>query len=708
MSIPVETRLPPLILSKRQRSPTMHPHDYGRDYVPIQQSNAHGYLTVLRKLRDGGANGFLSTWPAHVTSQTVHPRRRSFNTKDIKNHGSEKCFGRCSDEFSGQVGKPRFLMQLEDYLKRELQTLDLQQPKVQERRLQTYREVFDCFIEDFKTYKPLLTAIKNEYEATLAYMRDQIRELEPLRTQLVLVSEQCERRILALREEERAEMKAMKENKKRLHRIIEDMREKQSALEAQVCRLQKDLAAQYLAYRDEYDARKLLIANISSMSYATEEEADDDMQVAESEDPVKLKLALKVCREDLTKAQVELNRLRAEYGDVVPRRDWESLDRCHQENVQKLETLQTDFDQMKTEYNTLLEVHKQVLLERDSFQAELEVFQGSSTPRPDWECCADILGGSERWKELFEGQSSQQRLMVLLENLAEKASKEFFQGRGTGSDVPVFLHYEGQLKNVRLKKADVVRIIKEVMKEKDAADEELGMCSDLPEFLHKYLERQHGDHAGDWAYSLMETIHRHLKDELISLFNDILSGEVDESLYHGQIHLVTHLLKMVVQSDTAESGILSVSEFREALRKAFPLKNENDLGELVNTAQAELDNTEGSLVYQKLFIEDSDGKNRGFLSLLKKQATAERHHYINQLKTQLEGKREVDVAELRTGFKAIDPSIDSKALDNHVCFAFMAKIENLNQAQPIDTEIALQRLLAADVNRVGPPPSHLN
>lgn len=30
-----------------------------------------------------------------------------------------------------------------------------------------YREVFNYFIEDFKTYKPLLSAIKNEYELTL-------------------------------------------------------------------------------------------------------------------------------------------------------------------------------------------------------------------------------------------------------------------------------------------------------------------------------------------------------------------------------------------------------------------------------------------------------------------------------------------------------------------------------------------------------------
>lgn len=47
--------------------------------------------------------------------------------------------------------------------------------------LQAHREVFEYLIEDFKTYKPLLSAIKNEYEMMLAYQRQTIRELEPLK-----------------------------------------------------------------------------------------------------------------------------------------------------------------------------------------------------------------------------------------------------------------------------------------------------------------------------------------------------------------------------------------------------------------------------------------------------------------------------------------------------------------------------------------------
>lgn len=50
--------------------------------------------------------------------------------------------------------------------------------------LQAHREVFEYLIEDFKTYKPLLSAVKNEYEMMLAYQRQVIRELEPLKVRL--------------------------------------------------------------------------------------------------------------------------------------------------------------------------------------------------------------------------------------------------------------------------------------------------------------------------------------------------------------------------------------------------------------------------------------------------------------------------------------------------------------------------------------------
>ncbi|KAK1784884.1 hypothetical protein P4O66_018317 [Electrophorus voltai] len=602
--------------------------------------------------------------------------------------------------------------------------------------MKAYREVFDYFIEAFKTYKPLLSAIKREYDTTLSYLQEQIRELEPLRAQLVLLSEQCEQRILGLRELERAEIRAVKQEQQHLLQVIESMKEQQRGLQTQVCHLKEELAAQYLLYREERDARKLLIASISNMSYSTDEEPEEEQdEVLKDDDPVKEKLALKVCREDLSRAQVELNRLHAEYGDVVPRRDWENLDCMYQENLLKLQTLQSDFDQMKSEYDTLLGVHREVSMQRDSLQSELEVFQEASTPRPHWEQCADVIGSRERCSQLLDGQSSQKRLEILLEELSSISleQKEFFTGLGRSSDVPIYLRYEGQLRNLRLKKNDVLRIIKDIWKGKASEDEKvplsqsdrcLDASSDLKEFLHKYLERQHGEQAGEWAYSLLDAIKRYLKDDFVGLFYDILTGkvkctcslrvgcrielsvalrQVDESLYHGQTLLLSHLLKVFIQTDSAETGLLTLSEFSEALRMAFPLKGEQDIEELVVAAQSNQETSKGSIAYQRLYTEDSEGGNSEFLALVKRQGMAERHQYINQLKVQLRDRREVSVEDLRTAFKIIDPTLDSATLDWNLSIVFQTKELRLHTAL-LDTEVALQRLSVANVSRAGPMP----
>lgn len=116
----------------------------------------------------------------------------------------------------------------------------------------------------------------------------------------------------------------------------------------------------------------------------------------ETKDQVELQLTLKVCQEDLTKTQEELNRMKAEYWDVVPRHNWDILEQTHKQTLLQvtyldtthihlhvhivqnnskcqhhftilfvffvfaiqLTTLQGDFDQMKCEYDTMLELHK--------------------------------------------------------------------------------------------------------------------------------------------------------------------------------------------------------------------------------------------------------------------------------------------------------------------------------------------------------------
>jgi hypothetical protein len=112
--------------------------------------------------------------------------------------------------------KPKFLESLEDFLKEELKMLASKNEDQESARLQViifsfinnkiallliryvlfflnymcvlnffkrkaYREVFEYLIEEFKTYKPLLASIKNEYELMLELQQEKIRNLEPLK-----------------------------------------------------------------------------------------------------------------------------------------------------------------------------------------------------------------------------------------------------------------------------------------------------------------------------------------------------------------------------------------------------------------------------------------------------------------------------------------------------------------------------------------------
>lgn len=67
-----------------------------------------------------------------------------------------------------------------------------------------------------------------------AHQQDRIAELEPLRSHLRLVTEECDRKIQARWAEEQAEISALKREKQQLQKDIEAMREKEKSMQAVV------------------------------------------------------------------------------------------------------------------------------------------------------------------------------------------------------------------------------------------------------------------------------------------------------------------------------------------------------------------------------------------------------------------------------------------------------------------------------------------
>ncbi|KAI4534339.1 hypothetical protein MG293_015199 [Ovis ammon polii] len=678
--------------------------------------------------------GHLSPWPRYISDQTILHNRKP-----------------CSDDYRKRAGslqqplgttKPRYLEQLENYLRKELLLLDLSTDSAQELRLQPYREIFEFFIEDFKTYKPLLSSIKNAYEVMLAHQREKIRALEPLKAKLITVNENCNERILAMRAEERDEISTLKKEKMNLLKLIDKKNEEKISLQTetlvgppsthpsavvmscpetapttepspqQVTKLRKNLAEEYLHYLSERDARKILIADLNELRYQRE-----DMSLAQSpgvwgEDPVKLTVALKMARQDLTRTQMELNTMKANFGDVVPRRDFEMQEKTLKELQEQLESLRDDYEEVRKEHEMLLQLHMSTLKERDQFYSELQEIQRTSTPRPDWSKCEDVVaGGRDRWHMLAEGKNSDQLVDVLLEEIGEGLlrEKDFFPGLGYGESIPPFLRFDGTVENKKPTKKEVVKLLKDAWKERMTEEQK----EKFPDFFFSFLERHFG--PGDamaWAYTIFEYIKLFHTNEVMSQFYAVLMGKRKESVYIKQKETIAQLLKEMTNVDSQNEGLLTMEQLSAVLKSTFPLKKDERIQELMEAGGWHPSSSNADLLnYRMLFMEDEEGQSVPFVQKLWEQYMVEKDEYLNELKQELglELNEEVTLPKVREALMNIDPSLDKQTLNHYLRQAFQLPMtempeegEEREEGTVTQLQTALEQLQMSDIRRMGP------
>jgi len=312
------------------------------------------FLPYNLKLKPGQDTytGKFETWPAHASKNFSETSILQANKKIQKKIPP----------------KPKFLEGLEAYAKRELYLLNCKGEEPNELRLQAFREVFEYLIEDFKTYKPLLAQIKNEYEKNLSFLRQKVLELEPLKSMIVTVNDKCELKIKQLKEAEQYEIKQMLENKVQLLNEIQKLKENDVSLQVQINRLQQELAREYKRYRDEKEMRKMLLTDLNelksrhekSMQITHAQSEESIVDGSNKDDYVTLKIALKVCRDDLTKCLNELNTMKADYNDVVPSRNYKKLLDSHEMLTQEAKNFKEGYTKLTQEHQTLIEIHEEV------------------------------------------------------------------------------------------------------------------------------------------------------------------------------------------------------------------------------------------------------------------------------------------------------------------------------------------------------------
>eukprot|EP00118_Oscarella_pearsei_P019117 m.200352 g.200352 ORF g.200352 m.200352 type:complete len:702 (+) comp39590_c0_seq1:155-2260(+) len=649
--------------------------------------------------------GQLDSWPVHgiaaVTSSLslgqVHRPRSINRRKPVEPSGA--------GVMQSAMPKPRFLSQLETYLEKELKILGCPLQGPDPLRLQVYREVFEYLMDDFKTYKPLMSAIKNEYDLVVKWQGEEIERLQPLQTTLKTVEEECERKIMSLRGEEKADIANLKKENRRLCKVIDVSNEEKLSLQALADKLSEELSVQYKQYRDEADSRKLLVSEINELRFQQQDSSKG--QANSDEDPVLLKLMLNRAREDLKKCQQRLNEVLADYQDVVPRREFEELE-------VKANSLSEDFDKMKTDYkalmeehSTLLGVHKEVLAQRDKYAKESEMMKRSSTPRPEWDRCADFVeGGAKKWQELTDGRTSDEIVDILVSQLTGKSleevqHEEYFEGQGTGDDVLKHLRYEGQVRNRRMAKKEVLQFIEEVWQERSQQRDAGG----FGDFVFAHIQRRFTEPAlvAEWGYSIHDACSRlGDRDQRIDLFGKILSGEMLEEVYHKQIERQGRLVEALKKSDEADKGRVTKDEFLSALSSVHPQKSKASLTALVQTAE-EMETGTVGINYQCLFNETFSSLS-AFLDLSRNQEKAERMELVVEMEEVLQGKSDITALELMEAIKAVDPvkdDLESKAVIAHL-FGVAAGVEDLATIQmTIDVPSVVTHLQSGIFERSG-------
>nr|XP_012421527.1 PREDICTED: translin-associated factor X-interacting protein 1 isoform X2 [Odobenus rosmarus divergens] len=478
-----------------------------------------------------------------------------------------------------------------------------------------------------------------------------------------------------------------------------------------VSKLRKNLAEEYLRYLSERDARKILIADLNELRYQRE-----DMSLAQSpgiwgEDPVKLTLALKMARQDLTRTQMELNTMKANFGDVVPRRDFEMQEKTNKELQEQLDSLRGDYEEVCKEHEILLQLHMTTLKERDQFHSELQEIQRTSTPRPDWSKCEDVVaGGPDRWQMLAEGKNSDQLVDVLLEEIGEGLlrEKDFFPALGYGEAIPPFLRFDGHVENKKPTKKDVVNLLKDAWKQRLVEEQK----EKFPDFFFSFLEHRFGPgEAMAWAYTIFENIKLFRSNEVMSQFYAILMGKRSESVYIKQKETVAQLLKEMTNADSQNEGLITMENLSTVLKSTFPFKKEEKIQELMEAGGWHPNSSNADLInYPSLFIEDEEGQSTPFVQKLWEQYVDEKDEYLQELKQELglELRDEVTLPKVREALINIDPGLDKQTLNGYLSGAFQVprtempeEGEEKEDGIVVQLKIALERLQMTDIRRMG-------
>jgi len=374
--------------------------------------------------------------------------------------------------------------------------------------LEPHKVAFDKLLKEFKHMKPILVKIKSAYDKALSEAQLEACEVGPLRSLVATVAEDCERKILQIRQAEKEEFKKLKEENVSLYKEIETRKHKELDLETQVKRLGDEVGELYAKYREEKTARRLLISDLNDQKIMT----DQNVEVNDSVDPVHMKLALEQTRKDLKLAQQTITKMEIDYAEVVPKI-------THDQIVEKFELCEVErtsatknLTQLESEYKILKETYDHVEKERAEAVKVSEDLGRSGTPRPEWEAVSKEVTSEDY---IDTEKSTKEKVLQLTNDLIEAkiagGPNYISIPNPLPDDHPTYLTTQKEsVRNRKLTPEETASLIKELWKSKMKLAEDDSQNPPLwSEFLPVELEKRFNEAKDEYLYSLHYSLEKY-------------------------------------------------------------------------------------------------------------------------------------------------------------------------------------------------------
>ncbi|TPX67683.1 hypothetical protein SpCBS45565_g03559 [Spizellomyces sp. 'palustris'] len=687
----------------------------------VESLNPEDILSYDADLSKVTVNAYDMLMPRTSTAGFGDANRRASDAPHSASTASSRIL------YPGDKTKPRLLMSLLQYMKAETKVLGVDgAPAGDTCRLQVYREVFDRFIEEFKTYEPLLSQVKHEYEMALQAQRMALDKLYPfmafILAQLAIHRYQAAQDMDRMRED--ADMK-LQQYMNRNH----DLERKSSLLESELesLRHQYGKISNELIRRDarneEYVSSK--IAEIRAEMDTLERRSQEELRRKE-EECSELQRGLRKAHEDLASMVDAMNTLNASYANSVTRSQYEDV-------VKECEVATSLGDQRLQELEALTATNR--ALQDRITELERVLKREQEDKYPDWDYVQSRCPASvQEWGLLCKDRDYNDSIVLLIRELikAKTAKPElrrekesdrvrgqvdleprFFVGLGLGAGIPKHLRFKGKIRNRRLSRKNLCLLIRDTWSAKaiyDAGPKRSGNRSSLADFLYAYLKKRFGtqEAVAEWGYNIHEACKKHQFQSVeCQLFYNVLTDALDEEVYHQQSRKIELLKTLFYRLDVElhegkVRGIISKQEAMSTLKQHWPTKGDQQFEQLQNALDA--DQPGGTLTYRWLFQPESESL---FLDIVREQEMEIREAYVTGLSDLLGTSIRMEAEKTRNkeaqtfrltaldfsrAIARFDPALSKKGIDELLSRGFGVRPQDLKMRTSMEVEKFLKNL----------------